>query len=84
MYTLPSESMNNRHDSELDLEVNGALRLASASLKLTPILAYLMAEQSLAPSPTIHTNSLLSYNYLTTYAFYYGIILPNILHFFTI
>ena len=40
---------------EVSNELKGALREASVSLNDNPILAYLIAEQSLAPSPVIHT-----------------------------
>jgi len=36
-------------------ELKGALKEASVSLNDNPMLAYLIAEQSLAPSPVMHT-----------------------------
>ncbi len=48
-------SIFSTHFKEVFKDEKGALRLASLSQKEIPKSAYLIAEQSLAPSPVIHT-----------------------------
>ena len=52
---LPSRIIFSTQLIEVFAELNGAENDASASLKLIPTSAYLMAAQSFAPSPVIQT-----------------------------
>lgn len=60
MVALPSARIISTHLIESSFEEKGAVKAASAVLKEIPISPYLIASQSLAPSPIIPT--LIYYN----------------------